>query len=325
MRYILQNQFLVTIIVVAIGWFILTMRDILIALFVSYILMAALSPSVEFLRRKGLPKALAVIIPYFATLAFLVLLIIPLIPFLASQVQSLFVRFPVYLNQAADLFGFDLNPVQINAFISSEFNSISRNAFDFTRRVFGGLFSALTILVVSFYLLIYHVRIRQNVVELFPRNSQEKVRLVLAQIEEKLGAWLRGQIVLSVSIGVLTYFALTILGLEFALPLALIAGMLEIVPTIGPIISAIPAVIVALSISPTMTLITIATYIVIQVLENNILVPKIMQKAVGLNPIIIILSIIIGNELIGVLGALLSIPFVSMLVILFNSLRIERG
>lgn len=287
--------------------------------------MAALSPSVEYLRKNKVPRPIAVVISYFATLALLVLLIIPLIPFVAAQVQSLFHRFPSYLNQAADLLGFDVNPAQINSFISSEFNSISKNAFDFTRRVFGGLFSVLTILVVSFYLLLDYTRIKRSIIGLFPKHSEPEVEAVLMRIEEKLGAWLRGQIVLSLSIGVLTYLALTILGLEFALPLALIAGILEIVPTIGPIISAIPAVIVALSVSPTMTLIVIAMYIVIQALENNILVPKIMQKAVGLNPIIIILSIIIGNELIGVLGALLSIPFVSMLVIIFDSLRSERG
>ena len=136
-----------------------------------------------------------------------------------------------------------------------------------------------------------------------------------------MGAWFRGQIVLSFSIGFLTWISLLILGLPFALPLALLAGILEIVPTIGPIISAIPAVIIALNISPTMALLVVLLYIIIQLLENNILVPRIMEKAVGLNPIVIILGVIIGSKLMGIAGALLAVPFISLVVVVISSVR----
>lgn len=126
---------------------------------------------------------------------------------------------------------------------------------------------------------------------------------------------------MSLNIGFFTWIALSLVGLNYALPLALLAGFLEIVPTIGPILAAIPAVIVALTISPTMGLVVTGIYIVIQLLENNIIVPKIMQHAVGLNPVVIIIAILVGAELLGITGALLSLPFVSFVTVIFNSLQ----
>lgn len=119
----------------------------------------------------------------------------------------------------------------------------------------------------------------------------------------------------------MTFIALSILGLPFALPLAVLAGLLEAIPTLGPTLAAVPAVIVALTVSPSLAVLVIITYIVIQTLENNVLVPKIMQRAVGLNPVIVILGVMVGANLMGVVGALLSIPFLSFILVLYTSLE----
>ena len=145
----------------------------------------------------------------------------------------------------------------------------------------------------------------------------------MQRVDDKLGNWLRGQIVLSICIGVMSWIGLMLIGMPFALPLALIAGFLEIVPTLGPILSAIPAVIVALTISPTLAVGVLVLYILIQLTENHIIVPKIMQHAVGLNPVVIILGIMIGANLMGLVGALLSIPFISFVILLFRSINQE--
>lgn len=139
---------------------------------------------------------------------------------------------------------------------------------------------------------------------------------VIEQINDKLGAWLQGQFLLSLSIALLTWITLMTLGMPFALPLAVLAGLFEIVPTIGPIISAVPAVVVALTISPNMAFIIMAAYIVIQMIENHLLVPRIMQRAVGLNPVVVIIGVIVGDRLLGIPGALLSVPFISLIVLL---------
>jgi predicted PurR-regulated permease PerM len=168
---------------------------------------------------------------------------------------------------------------------------------------------------------LYRETVTNSFVNIFPKNYRGKVFKTTRLIEDKLGSWLRGQIVLSFSIGFLTWIVLSLLGVSFALPLAVIAGILEIVPTIGPILSAIPAIIVALNISPLLALIVAVSYIFIQLFENNVLVPRIMQRAVGLNPIVIILSIIVGGKLLGVAGALLAIPFVSLIFVAYKNLE----
>lgn len=319
-RYILQNQIISAILLVIFGWFLFEIRSILIAIFIAYIITAALSPAVIFLQRKGLPHVLAVAVPYFITLVFCILLIVPLVPFFIAQVQSLFTGFPLYLDKAVTLLGLQADFSEINAFVTSEFDTIGKNAITLTTRVFGGLFSLLTILVVSFYLLLESETIKTNLANLFPKSYHKQIVITFSQIEERLGAWLRGQLLLSIIIGIITWIALTSVELgTVALPLAILAGILEIVPTIGPIIASIPSIIIALTVSPATAVFVVIIYIVVQMLENNILVPKIMQRAVGLNPIVIIVCVMAGTKLMGVMGALLSIPLVSLLVIIYNN------
>ncbi len=321
LKYIWQNHFLASIIIVLFGYFIFLIKDILILAFISFIIMATLSPAVKFLKSKRIPNMVSVILSYFSALGILLLIIFPLVPFFVSQMQSLFNSLPKYVDQVALLFKLPTSSQQINSFLATEVNIISKNAFTVTSRLFGGFFSTLTVFVISFYMLLDKQRVQNGIISLFPKNNQKKAMETLIQVEEKLGAWFRGQVILCFSIGFLTWLTLTILGLNFALPLAVVAGLLEIIPTIGPIISSIPAIIVALTISPTMAIIVALSYIVIQALENNLLVPKIMQKAVGLNPILIILAVITGSRVIGIIGALLAIPFISMLIIVFRGIK----
>ena len=318
--FLSQNQIVTALLIVGIGWLIVEIRGILIALFVSYILMASIEPYAQALKRARVPSALAVIIPYLFAVIILALILLSLVPFLVSQIQILLSRFPSYLSSDVRFLGIPIGAVNLDEIAAKELGNIGENVIAFTSRIFGGLVSVISIFAVSFYLLLYRETVRENFVSLFSKPTQAKVRKITLLAEEKLGGWLRGQLVLSGFIGVVTWVALTILGLEFALPLAVIAGLLEIVPTIGPIIAAIPAIIVALNISFPMALIVGVAYFLIQLLENNILVPRIMQRAVGLNPIVIIIGIIIGGKLLGVPGALLAIPFISLLVVIYRNI-----
>ncbi len=321
MQYVGKNHFLATVLIIVFFWFLLQVLDILVVGFIAYIVMAALSPAVRFLHKKGLPNTLSVVLPLVTVIVFLVLLIFPLVPFFIEQVQSLLTGFPLYLDQAAKSVGVSIDTKNVQTFLSSQNTAIGKNAFFVTGRVFGGVLSTLTIFVVIFYLLIDEGRIKKAVASLFPKQSREKVLATFVLVEDKLGAWMRGQIALSLFIGTITWIALTLIGIKVALPLAVIAGILEIVPTIGPILAAFPAVVIALTISPTMAIIVGIIYFAIQIVENNILVPRIMQQAVGLNPIIVIMCILAGGELMGIVGALLSIPFVSMIIVIIQSLK----
>lgn len=286
--------------------------------------MAAILPIVQFLRKRKIPKLLAVLIPYFIILLFLFILIFPLVPFIFEQLKSLIVDFPKYLNESANIVGIKIDLKQVPNYLNSQLNTIGSNALQVTTTVFGGIFTLITVFIVSLYLLLYNDSFKKNFARLFHRSQQEKVLNTVSLINEKLGAWLQGQIVLSVSIGVLTWVALMILNFPFSLPLAILAGILEIVPTLGPTLSAIPAVIVGLTISPTMAIVIVITYILIQTLEGQLLVPQIMKRAVGLNPVAVILGVTIGANLMGIVGALLSIPFISFIIVIYKSVEEQK-
>ena len=282
--------------------------------------MAAVMPSVTFLRKKRFPKLLAVLIPYLAIVTAIFLLIVPLVPFFITQIQSLVTQFPMFLDRSATSFGFEIDPKQVQGYVGSEFSNVGKSALNVTTQLFGGLFSVITIFVVSFYLLMYNDALKKSLANLFHDGSRPYVMRVFNQVNDKLGAWLRGQVLLCIFIGFFTWLGLTLMGVPYALPLALLAGLLEVVPTLGPILSSIPAIIIALTVSPTMALTVVVFYILLQALENQVLVPKIMEKAVGLNPVIVILGIMIGANIMGISGALLAIPFISFFIVIFKSL-----
>jgi predicted PurR-regulated permease PerM len=322
--YLRKNQVIFALFIIVSIWFVIQIRDIIVCLFLSYIIMASVLPIVENLRKRGVHKVLAVLIPYSCIILLLVLLILPLIPFVATQVESFIQGFPKYLDQSAKLFGVHIDPKQLQSYLNGQITTISSSAFEVTTRVFGGIFSLITIFVVSFYLLLYNDQFKKAIAKLFHAHHHERVLQTVGLVNDKLGAWLQGQILLCISIGAISYIALMALGIPYALPLALVAAVLEAVPTLGPILSAIPSVIVALTISPTMALVVVATYILIQMLENQFLVPKIMERAVGLNPVIVIIGVTIGANLMGLAGALLAIPFISFVIVVYKSLEVQR-
>ncbi len=283
--------------------------------------MTTLRPVVLVLNRKKLPYIISVLTLYAVLFIFLTLLIFPLFPFFATQIQSLLSNFPVFIQKSGQALGYKIDYSNVNSSINSFFQTIGGNLFFITGQVFGGIISLITITVVSFYLLLYHDRFEKLIVHLFPQDKKEQTIEAFLKIEEKLGKWLRGQLILSLLIGVLSWVFLTFIGIEYALPLAFIAGLLEIIPMIGPIIAAVPAVIVALTISPGLAVVVLIGYIVIQTIESNIFVPKIMQSAVGLNPVVIIIAILVGSNLLGVWGALLSVPFVSVATIILSEFK----
>jgi len=320
-KYLINNHFLAAIIVVTLFWLAVELKEILIIIFISYVITAALSPFSDYLTRKRIPKIFSVLIPYSIVIAILILLIFPLFPFFISQIQLLFTNLPKYVNQVARIFNLQIDQSTIRNVFESDLNSLGKNALSVTSQVFSGFFSIFTVIVISFYLMLQREMLKKNFIALLDKKYQESTLKTISQVENKIGLWLRGQFVLCFSIGFFTWIGLTIIGLPFALPLGLMAGILEIVPTVGPIVSAIPAIIVALTISPGLALTIVVFYIMLQMLENHILVPKIMERAVGLNPIIIIVGVLIGGKFLGILGALLAVPFIATVLIITKSFK----
>lgn len=294
-------------------WLIYLIKDLLLILFVAVILMSALSPVVRFLTKFRVPKSLSIAITYIIIIVSVSGLFAVVVPPLLEETRRLFVTLPPHLDQLLEIVAIDKSVLQ------SQLSDLSRNAFSITLSIFDNILTIIFLLVLTFYLMLERENLEDRSASLFV-GKEERVKRLIVQIEEKLGSWFRGQLFLSLVIGLLTYIGLLILGIPYALPLAVVAGVLEVIPVIGPIISAIPAILIALTISPILSLGVVAVYFIIQQLENNLIVPQVMQRAVGLNPLVVILAIALGSRLLGFMGALLAVPIAVVSHIIVNEI-----
>lgn len=283
--------------------------DIIVLLSVSFVLMTALHPLVTNLQKLRFSREIAVIFIYIVLIALLVIAGIAIIPPLIDQTTRLFVQFDIPKSPLLqDLSGFQFSYSNISTLIS-QYGSSVMTLFAYVTSTFSLIFSIFTVLVMSLYFLLERDHLYRYSAILFRHNHEERGRRLLNRIEDSLGGWVRGQIILMFVIGILTYVGLTILGIPYAVPLAILAGFLEMLPNLGPTLSAIPAILIAaISVSPTMGAIVGVLYIIIQFVENNIVVPQIMKKAVGISPITSIVLILVGVRFGSIMGAILIIP-----------------
>lgn len=282
-------------------WILFHILDIILLFFVAFILMSALNPLVERLKKWGLPRILGVVLVFLVSLGSVITLVTLGLSPLVSQTSNLLQRLGETINSLLQANIID------QSVIGGELSKFSSQVVSITFDVFKNIISWVSVLVVTIYMLLDRQKM-ENYVTSFFGSRQDKIKLLLQKIEDKLGAWLHGQLLLSLIVGTLVYIGLFLLGVEFALPLAIIAGLLEVVPVIGPIISAIPAVLLGLTVSPLFALLVAGLYLAIQQLENQIIVPQVMKRAVGINPLFVILAVSVGGRLLGIAGALLAVP-----------------
>lgn len=305
-------------------WFLIQIREIIILIFLSIILLSALLKPVEWLNSKKIPRVLSVIIVYILVISLISFAFGIIVPPLISQTSSFITGLPQILDTINEFLVFNKIPVEnVSQVIAAQIEGITRNFIAISSAIFGSIFLILTIFVFTFYLLLESKSFVRLLASPFSGKQEERVINLVAKVEEGLGQWLRGQLTLSVIVGVLSYIGLRILDIPYALPLALVAGIFEVIPIVGPIISAIPAVLVALTIAPIMGLATAALYFIIQQLENNLIVPMVMSKVIGLQPPIVIIALLIGAKLAGIGGAFLAIPIIVVAKIVFEEFLTE--
>lgn len=272
-------------------------------LVISFIIMSALRPTVDRLEKLKFPRPIAALAVYLLMILGIIFFGSVVIPPLVFETSRLISRAPYFLKDALNY----IDP-NIARGLSEQITPFGTNILKITLGFFTNILGLLTILVITFYLLIERKYLLPLLEAIMEEKTASHAFKIVEKVEERLGAWVRGQIALGTIVGLLTLAGLLFLNVPYALPLALIAALLEIIPNIGPIISTIPAALVALAISPLLALATIALFFLVQQVENNIIVPKVMQKAVGLNPLITIIALLIGAKLMGVLGAVLAVP-----------------
>ena len=298
-------------------------KGILLSLVIAYILMSGFAPLVDWFEKEGVNKTVAVLATFILIISVLGLLIFAVIPPLIVQTRELILSLPQYIDNL-DRFVQTKNGLpnitidDITQFLTQRIDKALTNVLSVILNVFTGFLTFITVAVFSFYLLLERDKIKQNLFIFFPHLSKERVYRLGHKIEEKLGAWLRGQVTLMLLVGAATWLGLTILGIKYALPLAVVAGILEIVPIIGPIISAVPAIIIAFVQNPVLVIAVIILYLVVQQVENYLLVPKVMERAVGLSPLIIIFALLVGGSLLGIIGALLAVPVTAIIQVILE-------
>ena len=203
---------------------------------------------------------------------------------------------------------------------ASQLGALPGNLVHFVIFLFSNLIGVVTVLVITFYTLLERRNLDHYILLAFGQDREKQAKLFVEKLETRLGGWVRGELVLMLTVGLLSYVGLRLLGIDYALPLAIIAGFLEILPNIGPIISAIPAILVALTISPLMSVVVAALYFLIQQLENTLLVPNVMKRATGVNPLVTIIALAIGFKLGSTAGAVLAVPILIVLQTILTDL-----
>lgn len=300
-------------------------RDVLILLLIAITFAAALEPMAEFLQKRKIPRAVSVLSVYLIVIAFFALIVYLIVPPIVAEFNQIKNTSDIS-TQVSQKLGSTSWAAKLNLdkAISSSIQNFSNQAgasgnfFEKTVGFFSGFIEIVTVLVISFYLLAEKNGMKNFVYTLMPKKYEAQALHLITKIQKKIGLWLLGQLIISLVMFVLVYAVLSLLGIKYALVLALVAGFMELVPYLGPIIAAIPAIFFAFLQSPTLALVVLVLYVVLQKTEAYILVPKIMQKTIGVSPLVILVAILVGFKLSGILGILLSIPIVATVNVVIN-------
>lgn len=316
------------------------LMPVMVVFFFAFILASAFKPIVDWLQTKRFSKLAAISVSYVTfILLFLALIAVVIVPFL-NEVDSLIKALPSVTTKLLE-FATTLeesniplissNAGQIKTIVEDSVKGFSANllpvlssSFDGLKvalstiaDVAGGFVTFITAIMLSIYLLNDHDYLIDSFLRKFVGYKRHQiVRKLIEDVEHKLGNWVVGQLSLSLIIGVMSWILLTIIGVPFALPLAVLAGIMEAVPSLGPLLSSIPAILFALiNGGVNSALYTGLGYVIIQQLENAIIVPKVMGNAVGIRAIYVLTGIIVGFALGGIVGALVAVPILVILKI----------
>lgn len=320
----------IIVIMVFLYWFFRDGAQVFIVLlpFVLAIIIAyILNPLVEFLESRRMPRYLGILLIYAVFFSLIFLIGIGTIPTLIYELQKLGEMIPEYTGRfqafishlQSDYQRFNL-PDSVRAVLDQNIVAMQNNLQNLLERITGtilGLFSHMfTILIIP--LLVYYIlrdmeNLKRSLVLVFPKRYRKWVATVGSEMDRTLGAYFRGMLFICFIVGLLTYVGLLLLGVEFALILGIISGITNIIPYFGPLIGAVPAVLIALLNSPALVLKVIIVIIIVQQLESQFIAPQILGRSLGLHPLIVIFALIVGGRLFGLGGLIFAVPFAAVL------------
>lgn len=305
-------------------WLLITLKEVLVTVLLAFILAMAISPFVDYLEKKKVPRTLSVAGVILFVLGLIYLVIRLIVPPFVNEITNILANRADYIQKITGYLQ-NLSPalkdnatVALNNFFDS-FGGVDFGGFvTGAKGFFNGILEVILVFVLSFYLLQSKKGVQGAIISYLPKHHQQRVLAIYRKISDKMSQWMRGQIFLGIIIFAINLIGLSLLKVNYALTIAIISGLLEVLPIIGPIVSGALAVTIALTQSPLLALIVLAWYILVQLVENHILVPQVMKKSLGLNPIAVILAVIIGGKLLGIVGILVAVPVAATVGVLLE-------
>lgn len=315
-----SGTILKTILIIGLIGLLYYIRDIVLVVLAAIVIASAIEPVAHWCIQHKIRRLPAVIGIY-------VILAILLAGFFIFFVPSLLDETFMYLSNLPDSISFAERSFSVKDFVETSKYAISgtgAGAFKTASLLFGGALSLILMVVLSFYLAVQEDGVGNFLKIVSPIKHHDYIINLWKRSQKKIGYWMQGQLLLGLIVGILVYLGLMVLGVKHALLLASVAAVFEIIPVFGPILAAVPAVLVALVDSgATQGVIVTGLYLIIHQFENHLLYPLVVRKIVGISPMVVILALIIGLKLGGVLGALLSVPMAAALMEWIDD--IEKG
>jgi len=326
MQVDLSTASIVRAILVLFAFFLLyLLADVVVILLFAIVIASAVGPFVGWFEKRRIPRMVAVLLLYLMVFSLGIVLSSLILPSVSSDLSQLTSYLPKITRDIAGsldsvqegsprYFDFVAEIQNILEVLSSYLQQFSQSALNLVIGAFGGIFSFVAIVVISFYLSVMRKGIESFLQAVVPERYEEYVVDLWKRVEVKVGLWLQGQLLLALVVGLMVFVGLALLDVKFALVFALLAMALEIVPVAGPVLAAIPAILLAFVQDPALAVWVFVLYVAVQQIENHLLVPLVLGKTTGLNPIVVILAILIGGQLAGLAGALLGVPVATILV-----------
>jgi predicted PurR-regulated permease PerM len=316
-------------------WLLYRFNEVIFILFIAIVIGTVIRPAVAWLHQRGMPRIAGVILVYLLLLILLTGFLLLIFPLIIEQGITIAAAVPGYYQNLREWMVNYPNQliVRLSDFLPATLPSLepriaqqtgpevmasAGQALGYVTLAAKGIFIAIVILVLSFYWTLDGPRTIQSFLLLVPQGQRESISELISAMETRVGFYIAGQGILCLVIGIMALLAYLLIGLPNALVLALMAGVLEAVPMIGPLLGAIPAALVALSIAPDKLIWVIVATVVIQQLENSLLVPRVMSKAVGVNPFVTLLALFAFSSLFGIAGALMAIPMAAIIQLVLN-------
>jgi predicted PurR-regulated permease PerM len=306
--------------------------SVLLLLFIAILLASALEPVVGGLRdRLRLGRGSTILVVYLGFFVSVLGLAFIVLPAAIKQAEDIIASLPPFFEQA-QAWAATLRPAALSRSVSALIASVAGilkpppppdpdTVVEVGAAVAEAAVWLATLLTIVFFWLLEHARVQRYVLAFVSADARAGARDAWNEIESRLGLWVRGQLILMGSIGVATTITYTLLGLPGAVLLGLIAALTEAIPIVGPLLGAIPAVLVAATVSPELAVIVAIIYLILQFIEGSVLVPMVMRNTVGISPLLVLVSLLIGGAVGGIVGALLAVPVAASVEIVLSRLQ----